>query len=138
MINNGGTILIVDDNRLEVLITKKSFKKLGLRTELVHVEDGEEAINYLSSGKRPSIILLDINMPKMNGLEFLKKRNENSTWRSIPVIVFSSSKPKENLKAAFRLGISGYMVKPIDFEEMTELLRAIVNYWSHSEHAEIA
>ncbi len=138
MINNGGTILIVDDNSLEVLITKRSFEKLGVRTKLVHVEDGQKAIDYLTENDRPSIILLDINMPSMDGLEFLKRRNQNPNWCSIPVIIFSSSKPQENLKAAFKLGISGYMVKPIDFEEMTELLRAIVNYWSLSEHAEYA
>ena len=138
MINNAGPILLVDDNSLEVLITKRSFRKLGLSHRVEYAADGKEAIAFLESGKRPSIILLDINMPEMGGFEFLKKRNENSDWSAIPVVIFSSSKTKKDLEKAYKLGISGYMVKPIDFEEMTELLRAIVNYWSFSEHVEPA
>ncbi len=134
MPSNTEPILIVDDNKLEVLLVKRSFNNLDENRQVDHVNNGLEAIEYLESGMNPSIILLDINMPVMDGLEFLRKRDDNPLWLKIPTIILSSSHEQNDKEAALKLGACGYMIKPIDFAEMTKMLKAILDYWSLSEH----
>lgn len=134
MHNDSGPILIVDNNNLDVLLVKRSLGNLNLNRQIDHVNNGLEAIEYLESKRYPSIILLDINMPVMDGLEFLKRRDDNPLWLKIPTVILSSSHEKNIKESALKLGACGYMIKPIDFEEMTKMLKAIMDYWSLSEH----
>ena len=133
MLNDSGPVLIVDDNNLEVLLVKKSFSRLNLNKKIDRVSNGLEAVQYLESGMHPSIILLDLNMPVMNGLEFLEKRIENPDWLQIPVVILSASHDQSDKESSLRQGACGYMIKPIDFVEMTKMLKAIMDYWSLSE-----
>ena len=137
MLNNSGPILIVDDDKLEVLLVKRSLSKLGSSKQIDHVGNGLEAIQYLNdSNNNPSIILLDVNMPKMNGLEFLRERDSNPEWLKIPTIILSSSNESSDKEKALKLGACGYMIKPMEFEDMTKMLKAILDYWSLSETVE--
>ena len=128
-----GPILVVDDNKLEVLLIKKCLDKLSITQKVEHVTNGLEAMHYLDSGHRPSIILLDINMPEMNGLEFLEERSKRPEIQSIPVIILSSSDEQKDKESSLSLGACGYMIKPTEFDETTKMLKAILDYWTLSE-----
>jgi CheY-like chemotaxis protein len=82
----------------------------------------------------PGIILLDINMPKMNGIEFLEVVKKNDQWSQIPVIVLTTSKDQQDKLQTFKLGISGYMIKPVSYDAFTDMLTTIKSYWDLSEH----
>jgi len=106
--------------------------------ELIHVTNGLEALEYLNDGtkERPCIILLDLNMPKMGGIEFLEERNKSDMLITIPVIVLSTSKADSDKLASFQLHIAGYMIKPVDYKKFVEVMRAINIYWTLSESIE--
>ena len=134
MTNTDGPVLIVDDNKLEALLITKCIHKNYPDQSVEHLEDGLEALNYLKTAESPSIILLDINMPRMNGLEFLKERKLSPKWLTIPTVVLSSSHKQSDKELAMKLGACGYMIKPSGLEEMTHMIKAIIDYWSHSEY----
>lgn len=128
-------ILLVEDDAVDALTIKKAFKEIKLTNELVHVRNGEEAMKYLISGDQemPCMILLDINMPKMNGIEFLEVRKKHKQLTTIPVVVLTTSVDEQDKSSSFQLGVCGYMVKPIDYLQFVEVIRIINQYWTVSE-----
>ncbi len=128
-------VLLVEDDRVDALLVKKAFRKLKIDNPIHHVENGEEALAFLKNSEKnkPWIILLDINMPRMNGIEFLEEAKQDENIRDIPVIVLTSSIEQRDRIDAFKFGISGYMVKPVTYTDMLELVEAIKKYWSMSE-----
>jgi len=136
--NSKSPILLVEDDKIDALTVKMALKEIKVANELVHVTNGVEALQYLNDQKneRPCIILLDLNMPKMNGIEFLEERIKSDDLLTVPVIVLSTSKADSDKLATFKLNIAGYMLKPVDYKKFVEVMRAINLYWTLSESIE--
>ncbi len=131
-------ILIVEDNPSDAEMALRAFKKNNLTNKILVVEDGEEALNYLfckgqyatkTKESRPKIILLDLKLPKINGLEVLKEIKGHPDTKIIPVIVLTSSKEESDIIESYQLGVNSYIVKPVDFEKFVEAVRDLGFYW---------
>jgi CheY-like chemotaxis protein len=129
------TILLVEDDHVDVLSVKRAFKELKITNPLQVVGNGEAGLEWLRDehNPKPCLILLDLNMPRMNGLEFLKITKSDETLRRIPVIVLTSSKGEQELLETFDHGVAGYMVKPANYLQLVEVMRVIDLYWNISE-----
>jgi len=127
--------LLVEDDNVDAMTVKRAFKDLKVLNPLVITADGEEALKYLrdESNKKPCVTLLDLNMPKMNGTEFLKIVKADEVLRKIPVVVLTTSKEESDIVESFKLSVAGYIVKPVDYKKFVEAIRAIELYWTLSE-----
>ena len=107
-------ILLVEDDTVDVKAITRAFEELKIRNKLVHVANGEEALNYLrnSRNKKPCVILLDLNMPKMDGVEFLRAVKSDKNLKQIPVVVLTVSSQEQDVVESFNLGVAGYITKP--------------------------
>lgn len=128
---NEKPILLVEDDEIDVMTVKRALKEIKVSNPVVVAGNGEEALEYLNNCKydKPYIILLDINMPRMNGIEFLRISKQESNIRKIPVIVLTTSKEEQDIVESYDLGVSGYMIKPVDYGQFVDTLRAIDMYW---------
>ena len=128
-------ILLVEDDSVDAMTVKRALKDLKVRNPLAHSLNGEEALEYLRSGsnKSPCVILLDLNMPKMNGIEFLKIVKADETLKKIPVVVLTTSKDKQDVTESFEHSVAGYMVKPVDYKKFVETIGTVNMYWTLSE-----
>ncbi len=128
-------LLLVEDDYVDALTVKRAFKELAVINPVVHKEDGEQALDFLNSEDQPApkLILLDLNMPKMNGIEFLEKLRLNEKLKKIPVVVLTTSRNQEDRFETFDLGIAGYMVKPLNYQDFISMMRTINEYWNMSE-----
>ncbi len=135
LINSLCPILLVEDDAVDVMTVKRCFKQLQIPNPLLIGGNGEEAVQILSTStqSQPCLILLDINMPKMNGLEFLHYVKSTPSLRKIPVVILTSSKEEEDINRCFELGIAGYMVKPVEYQQFIETVSLLSAYWSKSE-----
>lgn len=133
--NEKSHFLLIEDDDVDIMTMKRAFKDLKIPNPLNVVRNGEEAISFLGNenNPKPSIILLDLNMPKMTGLELLKKIKDNDMLKAIPVIIFTTSNQEKDKVESFKLGIGGYMVKPIDYAQFVEKIKTIHLYWSLCE-----
>jgi len=127
-------ILLVEDDTVDAMTVKRALKELKAMNDVVHVANGEEALEYLrdENNEKPCIILLDLNMPKMNGAEFLKIVKADEELRRIPVVVLTTSMNERDIIESFDLSVAGYMIKPIDYMQFVETIRAIEAYWKLS------
>jgi len=132
---NSKPILLVEDDDVDVMTVKRALKDSKITNKLVSINDGEEAIDYLRtrSNVKPCVILLDLNMPKMNGIEFLKIAKTDEELKSIPVVVLTTSSSEQDIVESFAFGAAGYMVKSVDYGKFMEIIRAIDGYWTLSE-----
>jgi len=130
--NNIKPILLAEDDYVDVMTVQRAFKKLNVLNELVVANNGEEVIRYLDNSKMPlpCLIILDINMPKMNGHECLKKLKQQSVYKNIPVFILSSSKEQQDVDSSFSGGISGYILKPIEFNEFLSSIKVLNSHWT--------
>jgi CheY-like chemotaxis protein len=128
-------ILLVEDDNVDAMTVKRALKDLKVTNPLVQQINGEEALNYLraDNNHRPCVILLDLNMPKMNGIEFLKVAKADTELKQIPVIVLTTSKDEQDKVESFRLSVAGYIVKPTDYKKFVEAMRTVDLYWTLSE-----
>ena len=128
-------ILLVEDDQVDTMTVVRALTEIHVANPLVHVENGEEAINYLQDAQRdkPCIVLLDLNMPIMNGIEFLQVVKNDSQFRRIPVVVLTTSEEQQDKVNSFNLGVAGYMAKPVDYRQFVEVMRSIDAYWTISE-----
>lgn len=128
-------ILLVDDDPLDVMTLKRALHDLQVGNPLYVSSDGEAALTFLRnlSNAPPALILLDLNMPRMSGLELLKVLKADARWRLIPVVILTSSQEVEDRLASFDLNAAGYIVKPLDYSRFVEILRTIYQYWRTSE-----
>jgi len=128
--------LLVEDDDVDVMTVKRALKDLKVTNSLVRTTNGEEALEYLrteKSNKKPCVILLDLNMPKMNGVEFLKVAKADDELKKIPVVVLTTSKDEQDIVESFKLSVAGYMVKSVNYKKFVEAIRAIDLYWTFSE-----
>lgn len=128
-------ILLVEDDQVDVMTVKRALKEIHVTNKVVNPENGEEALHYLhdSASVKPCIILLDLNMPIMNGIEFLQVLKRDPQLKRIPVVVLTTSEEEQDKISSFDLGVAGYMAKPVDYRQFVEVMRAIDAYWTISE-----
>ena len=128
------TILLVEDNPDDEALTLRAFKKSNVRNEIVVVRDGVEALAYLFPGDGggtpcPALILLDLNLPKVGGLEVLRRMQTDERTRLIPVVVLTSSKLEEDILDSYRSGANAYVRKPVKFSDFTEAVNTLGVFW---------
>ncbi|SDR78797.1 Response regulator receiver domain-containing protein [Gillisia sp. Hel1_33_143] len=127
-------ILFIEDDEIEVMKLNRTLNKIELKHSIREAKDGEEALQILSDKNRlPDIILLDLNMPKMNGIEFLKILKADETLKYIPTIILTTSNNRKDVLTCYEIGIAGYVIKPLKYEEYVQKLNAVLNYWSENE-----
>jgi two-component system response regulator len=131
-------ILLVEDSEDDAAFFQRALKEAGLAERVRHVRDGVEALacvfgaNGAGEGTplvRPRLIVVDLKMPRVNGMEVLQRLKANPHTRTIPVVVWSSSREKRDLVAAYQLGASSYLIKPMDFDELGDLIQIMGRYW---------
>jgi two-component system response regulator len=127
-------ILLVEDNPDDIELTQRAFAKNHIINEVVVLRDGAEACDFLFDGDRagralPQVILLDLKLPKISGLEVLEKIRANAETALIPTVILTSSKQEEDLLEGYRLGVNSYVRKPVDFNEFVEAVRQVGLYW---------
>ncbi len=131
-------LLVVDDDAVDVMTVKRGLSRAGIAHQLTEASNGVEALTLLREGKMPPgrrLVLLDLNMPRMNGLEFLKALREDPALASTPVVVLTTSTQEADRREAHRLHCAGYFVKPLEFSTFVELLGTIDRYWSAVQFA---
>ena len=129
------SIMLVEDDQVDTMTVRRALKELHVMNPLQHVENGEEALSFLRNpaNPRPCLILLDLNMPIMGGIEFLQIAKKDESLKGIPVVVLTTSEEQEDKVESFQLGVAGYMRKPVDYPHFVETIRTIDAYWTISE-----
>ena len=136
--NKLGRILMVEDDPKDVELTLTALNEYNLANEVVVTRDGEQALDYLhcrgeyktrSSGY-PAVMLLDLKLPKVDGLEVLKQIKSDGELRMIPVVVLTSSKEEKDMVASYKLGVNAYVVKPVDFHEFVNAIKELGVFWA--------
>lgn len=130
-------ILMADDDPDDRMLAKEALTENKLANDLYFVEDGEELLDFLhqrgkfnkDNAPKPGLILLDLNMPKMDGREALRELKSNETFRKIPVIVLTTSKAEEDILRTYELGVNSFISKPVTFDELVEVTKQIGRYW---------
>ena len=135
---NDKIVLLVEDNPDDVHLTQHAFKKLEQKVKLQVVNDGVQALDYLhprgsytnrNTSPLPSLILLDLKMPRVNGLEVLQQIRSHKLTQFIPVVILTSSKEEQDIIDCYSLNANSYIRKPIDFEQFSRAIQVIVEYW---------
>lgn len=131
-------ILMADDDPDDCYLAQEAWEDRGIGSELRFVHDGQELLEYLTqSGKyddplsapRPALVLLDLNMPRMDGREALRRIKLNAALRSVPIVVMTTSKAEADITHAYDLGVNSYVTKPVTFDALVELLESLNEYW---------
>jgi two-component system response regulator len=131
-------IILVEDNPSDADLIKRALNKNNVANKILHLKDGQEVIDYLfgegqwkgrTTANTPKVILLDLKMPKVSGIEVLKKIKSNEETRSIPVVILTSSKEDPDIKECYKLGVNSYVVKPVGFEEFSSTVAQMGLYW---------
>jgi CheY-like chemotaxis protein len=136
--NKIGRILMVEDDAKDVELTLTALEEYNLANEVVVTHDGEQALDYLycrgeyktRSSDNPAVLLLDLKLPKVDGLEVLKQIKADERLRIIPVVVLTSSKEERDMVASYKLGVNAYVVKPVDFHEFVNAIRELGVFWA--------
>ncbi len=126
-------LLLVEDNPMDVELTLRAFKKHNLRNPVVVARDGEEAMahvdGWIAGAPKPVVILLDLKLPRVDGLDVLAKIKSTPEIREIPVVVLTSSKDSRDIQTAYQIGANSYIVKPVDFEKFLDVANQVQSYW---------
>jgi CheY-like chemotaxis protein len=133
MIDPNRPILLIEDNPMDVDLAKRAFARRKLINPIQVARDGEEALSYLLRWEQgemlPLIILLDLKLPRVDGLEVLDQYKKHSDFKVIPVIVLTTSSEERDIDAAYRRGANSYIVKPVDFDRFMDVAASIEHYW---------
>ena len=138
MNDNKVEILLVEDNPHDAEMTIRALKKANLANKLIHLKDGAEALDFIFAKgafsdrqieNKPKVILLDIKMPKVDGIQVLKQIKSNDTTKTIPVVIMTSSKEEQDVITSYNLGVNSYVVKPVDFEGFAKAVSELGFYW---------
>jgi CheY-like chemotaxis protein len=135
---NLGRILLVEDDPKDVELTLTALEEYNLANEVVVATDGEQALDYLyyrgnylrRAHENPAVILLDLKLPKVDGLEVLKQLKSDDNLKLIPVVVLTSSREEKDMVASYKLGVNAYVVKPVDFHEFVNAIKELGVFWA--------
>ena len=131
-------ILLVEDNADDEALTLRAFRKNNIRNDVVVARDGAEALDYLfgrgrfagrTAADAPQVVLLDLKLPKVDGIEVLRRVRQNPETRTLPIVVLTSSKEERDLSECYKLGCNSYVRKPVDFDQFIEAARQLGLYW---------
>ena len=123
-------LLLIEDNASDAELTIRELKKYNMANNLIHLRNGAEALNFFKTTETlPKLILLDIQMPKINGIEVLQRLKENPLTRSIPVVMLTSSKENPDIQKCYSLGANSYIVKPVNFDDFAKTIKTLGFYW---------
>lgn len=137
-------ILLIEDNPSDIALTKRALEKGRIANEMVVVEDGQEALDYLGANgahagrdipELPAVVLLDLKLPKVSGLEVLRRIRANAATRRLPVVILTTSTEERDIAAGYDLGVNSYVRKPIDFEAFEQAIERLGLYWLVSNEA---
>jgi DNA-binding response OmpR family regulator len=136
--NSLGRILIVEDDPNDVGLTLTALDEYNLANEVIVTRDGEEALDYLycrgsfktRANSNPAVLLLDLKLPKVDGLEVLQQVKPDENLRMIPVVVLTSSREERDMVASYKLGVNAYVVKPVDFHELVNAIKELGIFWA--------
>lgn len=129
------TILLVEDNPLDEKLTLRALKECGIAHRTVVARDGEEAVTYLfgngatPAGELPTLVLLDLKLPKVGGLEILQQMRATSRTRKVPVVVLTSSDVERDILSSYDIGVNSYIQKPVDYDQYTRTIQELGTYW---------
>lgn len=127
-------ILFIEDDSIETMKLQRTISKLQLKHEITEAKNGEVALDILrSKNSLPDIVLLDLNMPRMSGTEFLKILKEDNVLKYLPIVVLTTSENRADLLECYRLGIAGYVIKPLKYEDYEAKLKKVLDYWDINE-----
>jgi two-component system response regulator len=138
MSDNRVEILLVEDNPHDAEMTIRALRKVNLANRLIHLKDGAEALDFIFSkgafsdrdiNDKPKVILLDIKMPKVDGIEVLRQIKADEDTKTIPVVIMTSSKEEQDIITSYNLGVNSYVVKPVDFEGFAKAVSELGFYW---------
>lgn len=131
-------ILLIEDDMIEVMKLNRTISKLELPHNIVEANNGEEALKILQKkDELPDIILLDLNMPKLNGIEFLSILKKDDVLKYIPTIILTTSNNQKDLLECYKIGIAGYVLKPLKYEDYVSKIEKLLAYWSINELKQI-
>ena len=123
-------ILLVEDNPNDAELTQRALKKTNLGVGLATARDGAEALEYLFSNRpKPKVIFLDLKLPKIDGIEVLRRVRADDRLRSVPVVVLTSSQEERDISQCYKLGVNSYIVKPVEFDEFYKAVGDLATYW---------
>ncbi len=124
-------ILLVEDNPDDAELAIRALRKSNLANHLLHLQDGEEALEFLFNEKnnKPKIVLLDLKMPKVDGIEVLRRLKADERTRTIPVVMLTSSKEERDIVETYKLGVNAYIVKPLDFDQFGKAVAQLGLFW---------
>lgn len=124
-------VLLVEDDSIDAMAVRRAVKELKVKNELIHTTDGKKALEYLRNpaNEKPCVILLDLNMPEMNGIEFLQITKADETLKNIPIVMLAASSEEKNIVETFNLGVAGYIFKPVDSKKLEEF-KPMKLYWA--------
>ncbi|AOW20500.1 response regulator [Urechidicola croceus] len=132
--NKNLKILLIEDDAIEVMKLNRTISKLGLKHSIIEANNGEEALKILEKKDQlPDIILLDLNMPKIDGIEFLTILKNDDILKFIPIIMLTTSSNQKDLLECYKIGIAGYVLKPLKYEEYISKIEKTLAYWSINE-----
>nr|WP_116790432.1 response regulator [Flavobacterium psychrotrophum] len=127
-------ILLIEDDAIEVMKFNRVLKSMELNHKVIEAGNGEEALHILKDKNIiPDIIILDLNMPKINGIEFLGILKADEVLKYIPAIILSTSNNHRDVMECYRIGIAGYLIKPLKYEDYTDRVKKLIEYWGTNE-----
>ncbi|MEX0314803.1 MAG: response regulator [Allomuricauda sp.] len=126
-------VLFIEDDMIETMKLQRAISKFESKHKIIEAKNGEEALEILTDGPLPDIILLDLNMPRMSGIEFLTKIKEDEKLKYLPTIILTTSENRVDLLKCFEIGIAGYIIKPLKYEDYESKLKKVFDYWEISE-----
>lgn len=135
MITSVRPILLVEDNPMDLDLTFQALQEHSVANPIVACRDGEEALTYIEEHRLPTdsgipiLVLLDLRLPKVDGIDVLRQARASPVWKQVPFVVMTTSRENRDIEAAYQLGVNSYIVKPVDFQTFTEVVKTIKVYW---------
>lgn len=127
-------ILLIEDDAIEIMKLERTLSKVEAKHNIIKASNGEDALEILNSGQKlPDIILLDLNMPRMSGIEFLEVLKDDSILQYLPTIILTTSENRADLLRCYSLGIAGYVIKPLKYEDYESKMKLLLQYWDMNQ-----